>query len=1015
MRRGPSCALLLLAGHASACGGASSQRVDGAAPQVVVASLGVALKTGDASERVSPSPSAPRADAAVSDAAAPRILPVPRHEEPPLLTTTQGRHYVLRQTRVLVGHDGRIEAAADRLPRGRVDALALPAHLGGGFAFLVTAARGSELYRASTWLAALEPVASIGSLPDTEEPIVVGLDRLYLRPRTATELVGVDVTTKRLAGLGPLPPATSYGAFVAHDAWTAAVQLDLLGVWATFDAGSTWSPVRVPGRTPELLVEPSELGRGFVVRSSEGLYRLRVDGRVEPMAESSEGSQPSAAPSPAKERPPLERALLRGVALDTNEAAYVDAGQLVRVALDDGRVLSRARAALVDPDTSCQGLRVAPVAPQAPRAGFVCGNPAGKTEILAIDADRRLRRVLAFHEPRAVIDAPNGALVVHGPCAARTVSPEADVRMVCLRDVEGRTRELRLRGASSATRLVPLRDGAVAVVVPPTLDTPGELTMLDGDRASRVPLRWRLDGAPSDAPPPAVRGMWLDGMFELEDGSIGGWVELGNTVRGVRVQRDGSATAGEPSASDGTTLVHGPRALAVDNQGVFTESVDLGAHWQTLDVAPREVRAGARPSRDRSGRCSELGCSLDGILRIGWSRGAVEAAAAPEVKPTPPKLADLALKSAPLAFACSSPAPSAPPAHASSPARPAATNPLTDFFGLPAPTTRPGESAIERVLHFESVPSHVYVRGPKDAEGSRSGQLTIRFLDELAAQPQRSSAPTSSPWPDLQSASDAIGLGSYGYSVSWATFRDVGGSALLGPCRARVCTLFSVVPDEPATLLRSADVVGLPRPVGSAVRLGSGWYFLAEVATGDALALYRATSSTVEQVAELPRLRRPRFSTSSTPRLVRRAKGDALGLMFRHVEGPLDRRGTRWVVPLDPATGQALPAVRLGNSDLSDVRVQAGCDDRDGWWIEERFEPAPDARIAGSVWRLGRVDAKLRLDPGVACVEVASTVPDAPLPEARGEAPTGPTFPLFVTNRAAKARSVARCALAPRR
>jgi hypothetical protein len=509
--------------------------------------------------------------------------------------------------------------------------------------------------------------------------------------------------------------------------------------------------------------------------------------------------------------------------------------------------------------------------------------------------------------------------------------------------------------------------------------------------------------------------MWLDGMFELEDGSIGGWVELGNTVRGVRVQRDGTATAGEPSASDGTTLVHGPRALAVDNQGVFSESIDLGAHWRTLDVAPREARAGARPNRDRSGRCSDLGCSLDGILRIGWSRGAVEAAAAPEEKPAPAKLTDLTLKSAPLAFACSSPAPApapvVPAARASSPARPRATTPLTDFFGLPAPTTRPGESAIERVLHFESVPSHIYVREPTAVDGSRTGQLTIRFLDELAAQPLRSSAPTSSPWPDLQSASDAIGLGSYGYSVSWATFRDVGGSALIGPCRARACTLFAVVPDEPATLLRSADVVGMPRPVGSAVRLGSGWYFLAEVATGDALALYRATSSTVQQVAELPRLRRPRFSVSSAPRLVRRAKTDALGLLFRQVDGPLDRRGTRWVVPLDPATGQASPAIRLGNSDLSDVQVHAGCDDRDGWWIEERFDPAPDARIAGSVWRLGRVDAKLRLDAGVACVEVASTLPDVPLPEARGEAPTGPTFPLFVTNRASKSRALARCAI----
>ena len=62
--------------------------------------------------------------------------------------------------RLTLGQKGVIKRASDLLPAGRVWASELPARLGGGYIIAVINGRGTEIYRADSWLSKLKPLTA---------------------------------------------------------------------------------------------------------------------------------------------------------------------------------------------------------------------------------------------------------------------------------------------------------------------------------------------------------------------------------------------------------------------------------------------------------------------------------------------------------------------------------------------------------------------------------------------------------------------------------------------------------------------------------------------------------------------------------------------------------------------------------------------------------------------------------------------------------------------------------------
>jgi hypothetical protein len=174
----------------------------------------------------------------------------------------------------------------------------------------------------------------------------------------------------------------------------------------------------------------------------------------------------------------------------------------------------------------------------------------------------------------------------------------------------------------------------------------------------------------------------------------------------------------------------------------------------------------------------------------------------------------------------------------------------------------------------------------------------------------------------------------------------------------------------------------------------------------------------VRQVGVLKRLG-SRFMSAPLPRLVRRAKSDDIGLLFTLRDGPVDRRGVRWVLPLDPTTGETHDPIRLGRADFSDAEVAPSCADRDGWVIELALETTPNVEVGDSRSSFDSVELRLRLDERTACIEggagtLGSMDADPKKKPAGGQAPASglakaAAFPLIATDRNSGERRELRC------
>lgn len=843
------------------------------------------------------------------------------------------RRFLISGLRILEHPDGAREQATTLLPAGLYRPIDLPPRLGGGLLFIASAGGTTIFYRAPSWLGELSPLARI---PEAVRELVTGFDRLYLRISRGDEWIALDPEAGERVSLGALPEGTRLGPLVFADAWRAVAIADLRGPLATFDAGESFHPVPLDDGSVAVAVRE---GDDFILASQSGRYRLEPDGEISEasLAKGTEGAKTTRPPAPPPQSSPLRALLESGWPESSETALLAREGALHRVRIRDGaRLASQPNA--YDPRLGgCRAL------PFGETIGFVCGAPSGETSIQIVEPSFRMREVRRFSEPRVVVSSGRGGMLVRGRCGPlperRPPKPG-----LCSLAPDGGSRDIPLPQGMGTERAAILSDGRIALVSRPSEGSLGQLAFLNrgGSEASRVPLRLRAEAEVFQ------EGVLLEGLEEIAPGTLGGWLDTGPTLRGVRIDHAGEVSLSELAVDTSTTIASGRFALALGTGSHrVRESTDFGFHFSDVDLPPNLPRASVEARA-----CGPIGCVAGGWLRIGWGEAEARTVTpkAPSVIATP-RVRGPSLQCEPTGEVSGGPK-----------AKPLFTPGRGELSleGGTDPTNR-------RIL----VPSRLYAWGPKGAPWSRDGRLVITFEDRFHVEGRRVTSLSRSPFADEASAESLLGRQG-GPPALWNALLDPSGeAALLLACRKGSCASFGAVDGRPALPLSGLEVSSATDI--SAVRVGERWFVLAPPAGKTAqhgLNLFRIDEG--GRATALTSFPRAWAGREDTVRLIRRARSEGLGLLT--LGSPNLEHGGRehYVLPFDEPTNTLGPPVRLYGSHLPDEPPP--CDeDEDGWLVDAQPSPPPALRViatsSASAKPLAPTGVRLRMEPGRACIE----------------------------------------------
>ena len=936
------------------------------------------------------------------------------------------RRLIVSGMRILDFPDGSIERAREILPAVTLrPPIALPSRLGGGVLFAVWVGEQTQLWRAKSWMGDLAPLAVV---PGKVGEIVPGFDRIYLG--FSGGLRAIDPISGAPRSIQPLPGVTAIGSFAFADAWRAVAVVDYRGALTTFDAGNSWRPVPLFGGVSRVTVRDGTFvfdtpGRRFLLGTSgEVVLDEPASTDVLPAPAPSQGRRTFA-------QRPLRAAIeggwpLRGPRGEPT-AVFAQSGTLYRVALQTmgadhptGSILEAHPGAFRAEDDFCRAI------PLQHDFGFVCDSPSAGSAIYAFERPLSMHEIARFEHHREISSSGNGGLVVAGSCS-RNDWGLGESGAFCFLFPSGDEREVMppalAPGRQNGLRPVALRDGRALFLVQPSDESSGSLLVAEGGGFVTVPLV--LGERESWLRNAMIEG----GVEERELGALGAWALVGNDLRGVRIGMDGKVTLGTAAVANQRTAVSGRYAFDWGTTTRGQETTDGGISWSVVDVVSAPIEGATDASAACGPVGASEGVTGDGKpsswLRIGWGSTPEAPDLVMAKTPEPPPFhlhppSGVSMRCEPTGEiagpALAKPRPSATPrgARGKKPAPPEkntilAANPLTQsggfsppqlmpprslppifnpsnmsktppvappstlaaspwtsFHGIPPPQLRRDEEGFE--AGTDTSQARIYVWGKKGADWFRNGHVQVRFDDRFDLAGTRATAITASPWPDDEKAADALGV-SPQQSMTWSALLDVSGQAavLVGQRPGRT-DLYGAAQGEPLAAWR--DVGGAPLMVplpGSVVRMDGTWFYLGSPPGQgpNAATIYRVDGGIVRRLARLPRVQ----GDSSSPRLTRRARGRGLGLLIRGTPG-FDQAMRDWfVLPINEESGELDEPVRLYGSDL-EGRLPARCaPDEDGWLVLPEFGLPPAlTMVAPAVANFTFVEARLRLEPGRACV-----------------------------------------------
>lgn len=550
---------------------------------------------------------------------------------------------VVDKTRIVIGRgEPKIGVDLPELPLG--GATKIPGRLGGGFIFWTD----NVVYRADSFESALKPLAR---MPDGIVTISFAPKYLLVRTRNG-ERWALGIPNGERVAIEPLGAAD----VEALDDGRALAFNDSGAAFSSNDHGAHWNDItsQIKSSPTRVAVIDDEL---WLFESSGGALRLEPDGQL-----SSFDKQPPEKPPEMRARDPrwrgaeapLRTAFHNGASIDESTAIVVEQGDLVRVDVHTGEIVSIVTGKL-PPDARCEAVPTANdvlfacVSRGTPQTGY--GSPNSFVVSHTLSGDAVVEQT--FQTAAQFYGSDDGGLVFAGPCSSGALSPQD--HGVCVRQPGGTWQDLDLSllagdGGSSdvnVARWVPRADGrAVAILLDPTpgIYDPrtGQLTSLEpGGRELLAQglqpsygkyRRYMGGGMPMHDGASLVDWSW---SFS-PSGSLRGWQRHGGIVE---VLDDGKVTR-SPYAFE--IVTSGPNALGRTQDGRYYQSTDHGGTWVEVAGPPSGASAGELRG------CSTAGCDLGGFYRIGWAVRPPRV----ETPPVPAKLAAEIRRTRPVELSC---------------------------------------------------------------------------------------------------------------------------------------------------------------------------------------------------------------------------------------------------------------------------------------------------------------------------------------------------------------------------
>jgi hypothetical protein len=526
---------------------------------------------------------------------------------------------VVDKRRVIIGH-GEPRVAADVTPDPIAGATKLPGRFGNGFLFWTA----STLYRSDAFDAKLTPLAR---LPDPIETISMTPKSILIRTKNG-ERWGLGLPNGERAGVQPLGVADVQSL----DDGRALAFNDQGAVFTSTDHGAHWTDA-----TTQVKSSPNKVtivgGDVWLYESNSGASRLEPDGHLAWF----DKAPPDAPPELRTKDPrwrgndtPLRAVFHTGAAIDDSSAIVLDSGDVVRVDVHTGEILSVVPGRL-PPDAQCEAV------PVTGDVLFACMSRTsnGTAFVVAHTLSSESPTVeQSFVGGAQFFASDDGGLAYGASCqGASGASPNtsATTPTVCVRTPGGRWEEHDVSslvtdggtaGSSSdvnVARWIPRADGRVAaIVIEPVFGIYDPLSAVFtpiADEAKDVVGR----GAPHM---PSLGGRVPKLRFKKGFSGSSGVVDpswsfgSGSTLRGwqrhgesVEISEDGKLTR-SPFAFD--VIFAGATGLGRSKDGRLYQSNDHGSTWSEVATPPTGVESNDLVS------CTSAGCDLGAFYRVGW-------------------------------------------------------------------------------------------------------------------------------------------------------------------------------------------------------------------------------------------------------------------------------------------------------------------------------------------------------------------------------------------------------------
>ncbi|MBX3207328.1 MAG: hypothetical protein KF764_19935 [Labilithrix sp.] len=533
---------------------------------------------------------------------------------PALALGAPGVHgLVVDRRRIVVARAGEPLVAPDATSEPIAGASPLPSRFGGGFLFWTA----NALYRADAFDAKLVPLARV---PDPIESIVFAPKAVVVRTRNG------ERWALRLPG-GERAPIVPLGVadVQALDDGRAIALGDQGAVFTSTDHGARWidATAQVKGTPAKVAIVAGDV---WLFDSGSGASRLELDGRLSWFDRAPPDAAPELRPKDPRWRGseyPLRVAFQAGAAVDESTAIVVDSGDVVRLDVHTGEVLSVVPGRL-PPDAQCEAVPVAGDVLFACVARSAGGSAFVVSRTLASEPPSVEQTFVSGGQFYADGD---GGLAYAGSCQGVPPSPTG-VPVVCVRLPSGLWEEHDLAALSAdagaqdinVARWVPRSDGhVVAVVAEPNGG------IYDPRSARFQPIAGEalaLVGRGSTYPTHLAKGGRVIRHKRSAFGAAGivdtSWsFGAGNTLRGwqragesFEISEDGRLTR-SPYAFE--VVFVGAMGLGRSKDGRLYQSADHGVSWAEVAAPPSGADAVDLVS------CTSAGCDLGAFYRVGWS------------------------------------------------------------------------------------------------------------------------------------------------------------------------------------------------------------------------------------------------------------------------------------------------------------------------------------------------------------------------------------------------------------